>query len=71
MTTPTRWDTYRRRRRGDRRDTMPTCSRCGEIRVLDPCRDCATTAEQIELGYPPLPDGTYSYPQEGDREGTE
>lgn len=41
---------------------VPKCSRCGRPRVLNPCRDCASEAEQKQLGYPPLRDGTYRYP---------
>lgn len=36
-----------------RRVPMPTCVRCGRVRVLSPCRDCATVQESKD--YPELP----------------
>jgi hypothetical protein len=34
--------------------TLPRCSKCHEVSVLDPCRDCATP-EQLAT-YPVLPE---------------
>lgn len=40
-----RWDVERARTKGATGAALPRCSRCGEPRVLNPCRDCATPAE--------------------------
>lgn len=33
--------------------SLPTCSRCGRIAILNPCRECASPAELKK--YPPAP----------------
>jgi hypothetical protein len=49
------WDALRAKQRGERRgDGVPTCSRCGAVSVLDPCRSCAST-DELAL-YPEQPD---------------
>lgn len=48
---------------------LPRCSRCKKVRVLNPCRDCATPEEKLSTfrttsqgkpykawKYPPLPE---------------
>lgn len=45
MTTPSAWDAWRARQKGEHNATAPACSRCGALSVLDPCRSCAGTDE--------------------------
>lgn len=56
MTTPTRWDTNRAKKKGQRSAGLPTCRRCGRTRALDPCRDCATPAEAAHYPADPRTD---------------
>lgn len=51
----TQWDANRARKVGRHATGLPHCSRCGNVRGLNPCRDCATEEEQKALGYPPVP----------------
>lgn len=54
MTTPTRWDQARAKKKGVQSAGLPHCRRCGQVSGLDPCRTCATPAEAA--AYPPAPE---------------
>lgn len=42
-----------RTKKGAAAGKLPTCARCGKVRALDPCRDCATE-DEAKL-YPAMP----------------
>lgn len=45
-------DALRQKQKGEG-TRAPTCSKCGGISVLDPCRTCATPSQLA--AYPPVP----------------
>lgn len=51
-----RWDALRQKTKGEG-TRAPTCTKCGQISVLDPCRTCATPAQLAT--YPEEPTSRY------------
>jgi recombinational DNA repair protein RecR len=47
-----RWDALRNKTKGEA-GTIPTCSKCRKVSVLDPCRACATPTQAAR--YPEAP----------------